>query len=451
MSELRSLPSVDKLLQSSPGQQWIAEYGRPLTVQAIRQALENARQRFTQTGEVPQADILIENVDQLLIQWTAPRLRQVINATGVILHTNLGRAPLSQAAMRAMETVAQGYSNLEYDLNKGRRGSRYEHTTDLLVRLTGAEDALVVNNNASAVLLILTTLARRRRVAIARSQLVEIGGGFRIPEVMKQSGAKLVEVGTTNRVHLRDYQKVLEEQPIVLLLRAHRSNFRIIGFTTEPTLKELANLAHQADLPLVDDLGSGTLIDTTRFGLGYEPKVQDSLDAGADLVSFSGDKLLGGPQAGIIIGRADLVAKLRKHPLARALRPDKLCLAALSATLLHYLKDEAEREIPIWQMIAAPGEQLYNRAHTWAEQLGQGDVIPGESAVGGGSLPGETLPTFLLSLRVRSPQRTMNHLRQLDPPVIARVQDDLILLDPRTVLPEQDAPLVDNLQLVLAS
>jgi L-seryl-tRNA(Ser) seleniumtransferase len=258
-------------------------------------------------------------------------------------------------------------------------------------------------------------------------------------------------VGTTNRVHLRDYQQILEEQPIVLLLRVHRSNFRIIGFTGEPTLKELANLAHQAGLPLVDDLGSGTLINTTRFGLGYEPKVQDSLDAGADLVSFSGDKLLGGPQAGIIVGRADLVAKLRKHPLARALRPDKLCLAALSATLLHYLKDEAEREIPIWRMIAAPAEQLYNRAHAWAEQLGQGEVIPGESAVGGGSLPGETLPTFLLSLRVRNPQRTMSRLRRLGPPIIARVQDDLILLDPRTVLPEQDAPLVDNLQLVLAS
>lgn len=444
MTDLRALPSVDYLINTSEAQAWIAAYGRPLTLEAIRAALDEARALYAQEGKVQSHSELLSRTQTLLEEWVRPSLQAVINATGVILHTNLGRAPLSRAAYQAMQEVALGYSNLEYDLEKGKRGSRLVHAEALLRRLTGAEAALVVNNNAAAVLLALTALARRRAVVIARSQLVEIGGGFRVPDVMKQSGARLVEVGTTNRVHLSDYEEALEEKP-ALFLRAHRSNFRLLGFTSEPSLAEMAALAHRAGIPVVDDLGSGSLLDTSRYGLGHEPMVQESLAAGADLVCFSGDKLLGGPQAGVIVGRADLVSKLKKHPLARAIRADKLCLAALTATLLHYLKDEAEREIPIWRMIAAPVEGLHQRAQRWAQALGQGQVIPGQSTVGGGSLPGETLPTWLLALDVPGPNRFLARLRQHHPPIIARTQDDRVVLDPRTVLDEQEAMLLKGL------
>ena len=265
---------------------------------------------------------------------------------------------------------------------------------------------------------------------------------------MKQSGARLVEVGTTNRVHLGDYEAALEEKP-VLFLRAHRSNFQIVGFISEPSLAEIAGLAHRHGLPMVDDLGSGSLVDTSRYGLGHEPMVQESFAAGADLVCFSGDKLLGGPQAGIIVGRADLVTKLKKHPLARAVRADKLCLSALSETLLYYLKDEAEQKIPIWRMISTPADNIQERALYWVSALGRGEVITGESTVGGGSLPGETLTTFLVALGVRSPNRVIKKLRQAQPPIIARTQEDRIVLDPRTVLPEQDATLLAGLKIAL--
>jgi L-seryl-tRNA(Ser) seleniumtransferase len=294
-------------------------------------------------------------------------------------------------------------------------------------------------------MLVLSALARRRSVVIARSQLVEIGGGFRVPDVMKQSGARLLEVGTTNRIHLADYEEALQDSPAIFM-RAHRSNFRIVGFTSEPDLREIAAVAHRGGIPLVDDLGSGSLLDTARFGLAHEPMVQESLDGGADLVCFSGDKLLGGPQAGIVVGRADLIARLKKHPLARAIRADKLCLAALSATLLHYLKDEAELEIPIWRMIAVELEQIQQRADAWRQTLGQGKVILGESTVGGGSLPGETLPTYLLALTAHSPQRFLKRLRQAHIPVIARAQDEMVVFDPRTVLPEQDKVLLEGIR-----
>ena len=445
---LRALPSVEQLLQTDAAKGLIATYGRPLTLEAVRNALDAVRTRFPEEATVPGQEELLHRVEQSLQTWTAPTLQSVINATGVILHTNLGRAPLSRAAMQAAQAVSAGYSTLEYDLNKGERGSRLVHAEALLKRLTGAEAALVVNNNAAAVLLALTGLARRRSVLIARSQLVEIGGGFRVPDVMVQSGARLVEVGTTNRVHLTDYETALAEKP-ALVLRAHRSNFLILGFTSEPSLGELAMLAHQAGIPLVDDLGSGSLLDTARFDLSHEPMVQESLADGADLVCFSGDKLLGGPQAGIMVGRADLVTKLKKHPLARAVRADKLCLAALSATLLHYLKDEAEREIPVWRMIAAPLEEMQRRAQSWAKMLGQGEVIAGESTVGGGSLPGEMLMTRLLALEARSPNRLLGRLRQQQPPVIARLQEDRIVLDPRTVLPEQEEAMLRALSNIL--
>jgi L-seryl-tRNA(Ser) seleniumtransferase len=448
MSSLRDLPSVDLISQTPQAQEWMAIYGRPLTIEAIRSVLSQVRSRFAkdeQPTSLPDRQALLDEALQTLQDWIAPTLVPVINASGVILHTNLGRAPLSQAALQAAQAVALGYSNLEYDLKQGKRGSRLVHAESLLQRLTGAEAALVVNNNAAAVLLALTALARRRAAVIARSQLVEIGGGFRVPDVMKQSGARLLEIGATNRVHLSDFEAALAEAP-ALILRAHRSNFRIVGFTSEPELNEIADLAHRAGIPLVDDLGSGALLDTARFGLGHEPMVQESLAAGADLVCFSGDKLLGGPQAGIIIGRAELVGKLKKHPLARAIRADKLCLAALSATLLHYLKDEAEQEVPIWRMISASPESLRRRAADWAEKLGQGTVIPGESTVGGGSLPGESLPTFLLALALRSPDRFLARLRQARPAIIARLQDDQVVFDPRTVLVEQEPALLTSLR-----
>jgi len=448
MTSLRDLPSVDQLLQVLETREWISLYGRPLTVDAIRCALDEARRNYSTQTTIPKQEELLDRGYQILLEWTAPTLKPVINASGVILHTNLGRAPLSKQAMQAALAVALGYSNLEYDLDKGKRGSRLVHAEALLCRITGAQAALVVNNNASAVLLALTALARRRKVVIARSQLVEIGGGFRVPDVMKQSGARLIEIGTTNRIHLSDYENALEENPAVFL-RAHRSNFRIMGFTSEPDLGEVAGVAHRAGIPVVDDLGSGALLDTARFGLGHEPTVQESLSEGADLVCFSGDKLLGGPQAGIIVGRTDLVARLKKHPLARAIRSDKLCLAALSATLLHYLKDEAENEIPIWRMISTPVDELYSRVQTWINHLGHGEVIPGESTVGGGSLPGETLPTFLLALDVPSPNRLFTRLLNGKPPLITRLQDDRLVLDPRTVLPEQEESLLSALRTVL--
>jgi len=445
MSNLRQLPSIDNLLQSSVAKKLISTYGRPLTLRAIRYTLDSIRETHTPERIIPTKERILDQVTSTLTDWTSPSLRPVINASGVILHTNLGRAPLSEAALLATQEVAMNYSTLEYDLTRGRRGSRLIHAESLLCKLTEAEAALIVNNNAAAVLLILTAFARRRKVVIARTQLVEIGGGFRIPDVMKQSGAKLLEVGTTNRVHLRDYEQSLEEKP-ALFLRAHRSNFRIVGFTSEPTLREIGTLSRQAGIPLVDDLGSGSLIDTSRFGLGHEPMVQESLDDGADLVCFSGDKLLGGPQAGIIVGKSELIQKLKNHPLSRAMRADKLCLAAMTATLLHYLKDEVENKIPIWRMIATPIESIRNRVQDWISELGNGQIVEGESTVGGGSLPGETLPTFLLALQVQSPSRFMERLREVTPPIIARLENDLVLLDPRTVLPELDQDLLSGLK-----
>jgi L-seryl-tRNA(Ser) seleniumtransferase len=442
---LRDLPSVEHILQSEAVTELVATYGRRLTLEAIRDRLDAARDAIREGEPPPKEDILIEGARRILERWLTPTLKPVINATGVIIHTNLGRAPLSKAARGAMIDVAEGYSTLEYNLERGVRGKREDHIEDLLTRLTDGEAAFVVNNNAAAVLLALTSLARRKEVIVSRSQLIEIGGGFRIPEIMKQSGAKLVEVGTTNRTHLRDYETALHERT-GLILRAHHSNFRIIGFTTEPTLVDLVNLGKRYDTPVLDDLGSGALLDTVQFGLGHEPTVQESLQTGASLVAFSGDKLLGGPQAGILIGKKAVVDRLRRHPLARAVRPDKLCLAALAATLMHYLKDEAVQQIPIWQMIAAPLEQLRARSEAWLERLGQGEVIPGLSTVGGGSLPEETLPTSLLALSVRYPNAFTSHLREADPPVIARIEDDRVVLDPRTVMMEQEEELLKAIE-----
>ena len=436
MTSLRELPSVEQLLQQAD--HLIHEYGRPLTVDAFRLTLEEARLRFQSEPEagLPSTDMIMSQAESHLTTSMASTLRPVINATGVILHTNLGRAPLSRATIAAMKEAAENYSTLEYDLEKGQRGSRLIHAESVLQKLTGAEAAVVVNNNASAVLLVLSALAPKKRVVISRTQLVEIGGGFRIPDVMKQSGARLVEVGATNKVRLSDYREALEE-PAALIMHAHRSNFKIVGFTEEPELKEIAEVAHQSRIPVVDDLGSGALLDTAKYGLAHEPTVQESLAAGVDLVCFSGDKLLGGPQAGIILGKKDLIDKIKKHPLARAVRADKTCLAGVTATLLHYLRDEAEREIPVWKMMALTLEQLKVRAEAWQNALGQGDVLLSESTVGGGSLPDECISTYVLSLNVRSPTAFLKKLRQTNPPIIARTEHDRVLFDPRTVLDDE--------------
>jgi len=447
MTTLRNLPSVEQMLQTEAAAYLIARFGRTLTLDAIRFVLDDTRARFKSglITALPLADLILARTESTLTVWTKPTLLPVINASGVILHTNLGRAPLSDAAIRAMDAVSRGYSTLEYDIENGKRGSRLIHAESLLQKLTGAEAAVVVNNNASAVLLVLSALAKKKRVIITRSQLVEIGGGFRIPDVMKQSGAKLVEVGTTNKIRLSDYQSAAEE-PTALIMHVHRSNFKIIGFTEEPEFKDIVNAAHQAGIPVVNDLGSGALYDTAKYGLAHEPTVQESMRAGADIICFSGDKLLGGPQAGIIVGRKELIDKIKKHPLARAVRADKACLAGLSATLLHYLKDEAEWEVPILKMMSLTLKQVKGRAEAWAQELGQGDVVEGESTVGGGSLPGESFPTFLLSLSVKSADKFMKRLRAQNPPIIARTENDKILLDPRTVLPEQEGALLVGLK-----
>jgi len=447
MTQLRDLPSVEQLLHASRATHLIERFGRPLTLDALRSTLDSARARFKADPEtaLPTTDVILAESESHLLAWTKPTLLPVINATGVILHTNLGRAPLSQATIAAMNASALNYSNLEFDLDTGKRGSRLIHAEAILQKLLNVEAALVVNNNASAVLLALSALANKKRVVIARTQLVEIGGGFRVPDVMKQSGAKLVEVGATNKVKLSDYENELSTAALVM--RAHRSNFKIVGFTEEPELKEIVEAAHKADVMVVDDLGSGALIDTAKYGLAHEPTVQESIAAGVDLVCFSGDKLLGGPQAGIIVGKKALIDKIKKHPLARAVRADKTCLAGVTATLMHYLKDEAEREIPILRMMSLTPEQVKVRAEAWRDALGQGDVVKSESTVGGGSLPEESMPTYVLSLPVKSPDKFLAKLREANPPIIARAGNDKVLLDPRTVL--QDDLLLNGLKTAL--
>jgi L-seryl-tRNA(Ser) seleniumtransferase len=450
--ELRKLPSVDKLLQEETIQTLAKAHSHELAVDAARETLESARQAILKGSPRPLMSQLAEMTVANLNRRLQPTLRQVINATGVIIHTNLGRAPLSEETRLAMEKAAQGYSNLEYDLEAGKRGSRYVHAEEVLCRLTGAEAALVVNNNASAVLLMLTALTQGREVIISRSQLIEIGGGFRIPDVMRQSGARLVEVGTTNRTHLRDYEEAIGEET-ALLMRAHHSNFRIVGFTHEVPLAELVELGRKNDLPVIDDLGSGTLLDTADYGLGHEPTIQESITTGASLVSCSGDKLLGGPQAGIILGQKDLVTQLRRHPLTRALRVDKTTLAGLQATLLHYLEGKAPKKVPVWQMIAMPVKTIEERAQTWASLLAEAgaevSVVDGRSTIGGGSLPGETLPTRLAAIQVPSPDDLARRLRLGQPAVVGRIEEDRFLLDPRTVMPEQEETLIERVRLAL--
>jgi L-seryl-tRNA(Ser) seleniumtransferase len=449
LEQLRLLPSIDELLQSTTGQQLMRDYSRPLTLRAARASLVHARAAIREGALCPSYEELLAGTARILERENQPNLRPVINATGVIINTNLGRSPLSQAALSAIQEAASGYSNLEYDLEAGERGSRHTHVSALLCALIGAEAALVTNNNAAAVLLTLSALASGREVIISRGQLVEIGGGFRIPDVMSQSGCQLVEVGATNRTRLADYEAALS-QNTAMLLTVHPSNFRLIGFVETVSTGALAELAHRHMLLVMDDLGSGCLLHSERYGLSHEPMPQESIAAGADVVCFSGDKLLGGPQAGIIAGKADVIKRIARHPLMRAVRIDKMTLAALEATLRHYQREDAATHIPIWQMIAATPASLASRATRWASQLQKQGIIAhtqrGESTVGGGSLPGETLPTTLLALdaaHVSLPlDQLAQRLRTRKTPIITRIQRDTLLLDPRTVLKEQDKELL---------
>jgi len=440
-SPYRQLPSVDALLRTVEQRANGDALPRDLLVEAARATLDQARAAVA-AGDVTQPlERLADEALAYARQALQPSLRPVINATGVIIQTNLGRAPLSDAAVRAMHAIGAGYSNLEYDLEAGERGSRTIHLTRLLCRLSGAEDALAVNNNAAAIYLALITLAAGREVIISRGQAVEIGGGFRIPDVLRQSGATLVEVGTTNRTYTRDYAAAIGERT-ALLMRIHTSNFRLLGFVHETPLAELAALGRERGIPTLDDLGSGTLLPTAPYGLAPEPTVQESVAAGADLVTFSGDKLLGGPQAGLIVGRAGLIAQLRRHPLARALRVDKTTIAGLEATLLAYVRGTAIEDIPVWRMIAARPEHVRERALRLAGRIPGATVEPCESAVGGGSLPGETLPSFALMLRSEHPDELARALRLSDPAVAGRIVAGQLALDMRTVLVEQEDALV---------
>jgi L-seryl-tRNA(Ser) seleniumtransferase len=449
---LRLLPSVDELLQSSEGQRLVTLYSRLLVLRALRSSLAHARTAIRSGATNPSSAALLSSAEDLLQREQQPHLRPIINATGVIINTNLGRAPLSYEALQAVQRVASGYSNLEYDLEPGERGSRHVHVVALLRELTGAEDAIVTNNNAAAVLLGLSALAMGREVVISRGQLVEIGGGFRVPDVMRQSGCQLVEVGTTNRTRIGDYEAALSEQT-ALLLAVHPSNFLITGFTEATSIESLATLAHKRGLLVMNDLGSGCLLNSERYGLAHEPTPQESIAAGADLVCFSGDKLLGGPQAGILVGKREVIARLAKHPLMRAVRIDKMTLAALEATLRHYQRAEAETHIPIWRMIAASLEKINRRASNWIARLQEKGVAArrqqGASTIGGGSLPGETLPTTLVALdpaRMPLPlEELARRLRLRRTPIITRILRDSLLLDPRTVLEEQEQEVIQAL------
>ena len=451
----RALPSVDRLAGDPRVQALIDSYSREPVLALVRETLAESREAIGEGSSAPGYDDLAAAIEQRAEALWRPWPSPLINATGVVLHTNLGRAPLSAEAIEAAQRTAAGYSDLELDLDTGHRGSRQKHVSDLLCRLTGAEAALVVNNNASAVLLGLAALAAGKEVIVSRAEAVEIGGGFRIPDVLRQSGAALVEVGTTNRTYVRDFEAAITENTGAIL-SVHASNFRVVGFTHAPSLRELSELGARSGIPVLHDLGSGCLLDSARFGLAHEPMPQESVDAGASLAFFSGDKLLGGPQAGIVAGKRNLVAGVSRHPLARAVRIDKVSIAALTATLLHYLRDEASAKIPIWEMIARSPGSLAERAEAWRSAIGgPTSVVPGQSTVGGGSLPGETMATSLLSIDASTmpggASSLAAKLRRCSPPIVGRIEDERVLLDPRTTPPHLDETLVRGVSQALNS
>ncbi len=428
----RHLPAVDALLAEPDVAGLVAAHPRSLVVRAVRETVEAARAAGGGAPPEGWGAAVLARVHRL----ATPSLGPVINATGVVLHTNLGRAPLARVAIAAMTRIAAGYSNLEYDVARGVRGSRHSLCRDLLVELTGAEDAVVVNNAAGAMLVALSALARGGEAIVSRGELVEIGGAFRIPDVMARSGATLVEVGTTNRTHLRDYEAAVRSETR-LLLKVHRSNFQVTGFTAEVAAQEIASVARARGAASLYDLGSGLLLDLGAWGLAGEPSVQEALASGVDVVAFSGDKLLGGPQAGILLGTRAAIEPCRKDPLARAVRSDKFTLAALEATLALYRDPERARtEIPVLRMLTEDIAQLERRAEALQRGVGVGaEVSEGASEVGGGSFPGVELRTWLVrvSSRQLTPDALTARLRQHDPPIIARIAADRVVLDPRTI------------------
>lgn len=447
--KLRRIPSVHSLMESPVGRELIERYGHAEVATATAELLDEVRRQYLQGNEPEDfadpddLDGLFEKLYDRLFQRTRPNLQRVVNASGVILHTNLGRAPLPESVLDHVRMVATGYSNLEFDVQRNKRGSRQDHVEKLLRELTGAESAMVVNNNAAAVLLVLSAVASHKRVIVSRGELVEIGGSFRIPDVMEQSGAELVEVGTTNKTHERDYAKAIDEDTAVLL-KVHTSNYRIIGFTADVSLERLVALGRKYGVPVMHDLGSGFLLSTDQPGWPDEPSVQQAIAAGADIVTFSGDKLLGGPQAGIICGSKELVAACRDHPLARALRIDKLTLAALEATLLLYRHPErAVDELPVLRMLRQNEEQMRQRAEQLLVRcrgsLGDSwtfELVRGESRVGGGAMPEYGLGTWMV--RVQKRDRPAHVLQRLllaaDPPILTRIERDCVMIDPRTIV-----------------
>ena len=448
-SRFRAIPAVNEVLGDPGVTDLIRRYSHDAVVAVVREELAAARAGVGDGSEPPGLPDLVRAVVREATTKWRPWPRGVINATGVILHTNLGRAPLSAESIEAVMAAASAYSDLEFDLAEGRRGSRQARVSSLVCEATGAEAALVVNNNASAVMLGLAAIASGKEVIVSRGEAVEIGGGFRIPDVLSQSGATLVEVGTTNRTYARDFEAAVNERTGAILA-VHASNFRVMGFTHSPTIAELASVGDRTGVPVLHDLGSGCLLDTRAYGLAPEPRPQESLAAGVALGFFSGDKLLGGPQAGIIVGRRDYVDLVARHPLARAVRIDKLSMAALSATMLHYIHDEATARIPIWRMISAPIEELSERADGWLPASGGwASIVRSTSAIGGGSLPGETLESVAVRIDSRAlgmpADRLLARLRAGRQPIIGRIEDDQVLLDARSVLPAQDGEVAEAL------
>lgn len=446
---LRSLPSVDALLSDGGLIELSDEFSRASVALLVRRKLDETRHAIIAGTYGAESVDATELVNDIIFganeAWsTSPSM--VINASGVILHTNLGRAPLSSEAAEAARHAAIGYSDLELDLKTGARGSRHSHVSSLLSSATGAENGMAVNNNAGATLLVLSALAGHGgEVIVSRGEAVEIGGGFRVPDVMMQSGAKLIEVGTVNRTYARDYEDAIGADTIAIL-KVHRSNFTVSGFTHEPSLLELGAVAAKRDVLFLHDLGSGCLLDTSMFKIEKEPTVQDSLSQGADLVMFSGDKLLGGPQAGIVVGKGALVDRISSHPLARALRIDKMTLAALNATLRSYIRGDALTEIPIWRMVSTSDSEIKRRAHVWQNMV-DGEVVKGETVIGGGSAPGQVLPSWRLAIGApMGAAKLARWMRKRAVPVVGRIEDDAFHLDPRTVLPEDDEHVINALR-----
>ena len=450
--ELRKLPSIEKILAAAEIKPDIDRYSRTLVTRVAQTVLAEARQQIGEGANCPDEAELFGRIKLFLIREWPGFLSPVINATGIIIHTNLGRAPLSRSTLDSLSDLSGNYCDLEYDLLSGKRGARAREVEKLLCLLTGAESALVSNNNAAAVLLVLIVLARNREVIVSRGELVQIGGGFRVPEIMQQSGVRLVEVGTTNQTYIEDYEQAIGGET-ALLLKVHQSNFVIRGFTHSVVISELKALAKKHGLPVVYDLGSGAMLNTEDFMPAHEPMVQEALADGSDVVCFSGDKLLGGPQAGIILGKKSLVNRLRQHPLMRVIRIDKMVVVALAATLKHYLQKEAVEKIPVWQMMAISLEEIESRAKSVVKKLTRAgitaSIIDGRSMVGGGSLPDQTLPTRLVA--VRSPYPVVDfayRLRLATPPLLGRVEDDQFLIDMRTVKPSLDDILVQVIKSV---